>query len=657
MNKIILVGNPNTGKTTFFNSMTNKDEKTGNWHGVTVGVKSAKYKFLGKEYNLFDLPGIYSLEPLSLEEKVSCDFIHNNLDSIFLCIVDANNLRRNLYLCLELLKVTKNVILVVNMAREVQMDYSLLAKMLNIIVVPVDARKKKSASFVKKKIENYKKTEVEQGVKKALKKTETFSIDKFKQNAEKRFQEIDLLLKKVKYDFNRIYGFSKFDKFALSRVFAPIFFMFVVGLIFFLTFGPLGQTLSKLVSSCLDVFNLKIIELLSKVIKSPVSIKFIEQGVLGGAINVIAFIPQVVLMLFLLNLLEEIGYFSRVALMLDGPLKKIGLSGKSAFSLMLGFGCTTTALITTKNLENSRQQKRTAFLLPFMSCSAKLPIFMVLCLAFFSGKVILIVGIYVLAVCLMLIVSLFISKFTKTPNASFMLELPKYRTPNLSKIFKIVLKNTLSFVLRVGGILLISSMLMFFLYNFDFSLKYVGERGNNILSRVAKVVSVIFKPLGFNEYLSIALISGLIAKEMLVSTISIINGVESSNLASSLVLVSSIIHFDLPTALAFMVFVLLYPPCLSALITMKKEVGRKIMIKSLVFQTLFAYILALLTKLIASLFSIGLWFIGLFAVILLAISIFIMIKYIKPKYQISLKPNNCNSCNSCKEKKYGDAQL
>lgn len=657
MNKLILVGNPNTGKTTFFNSMTNKDEKTGNWHGVTVGVKSAEFKYQNQKYTLFDLPGLYSLDALSLEEKVSRDYIYDNLDSLFLCIVDANNLRRNLYLCYELLEITNNVILVVNMAKEVQMDYFLLEKELKIKVVPVDARKKSSIRLVKKAIAEHKMSINQKEAKFERRKEECFNIDKFKQSAEKRFNEIDLLLKRVKYNFNRTYGYSRFDKIVLSPLFAWLFFMLVVGTIFFITFGPVGQFLSNLLSKGLEVLNEKIIMLFSQVIGNPVAIKFIEQGVLGGAINVISFIPQVVLMLFLINLLEEIGYFSRVALMLDAPLKKIGLSGKSAFSLLLGFGCTTTAMITTKNLENNRQQKRTVFLLPFMSCSAKLPIFMVLCLAFFDGNVGMIVAMYAFAISIMILTSIFISRFNKTKQTGFILELPKYRMPNLSKIFRIVSRNTISFIIRVGGVLLLSSMLMFVLYNFDFSFKYVGESGNNILSRIAQLISFIFKPLGFNEYVSVALISGLIAKEMLVSTMSIINGVDSSNLATSLILATSVIHFDISTALTFMVFVLLYPPCLSAIFTMRKEVGRKVVVRSFIFQSIIAYVSALLTKLISTLFIKGLWIVGVIAIILLAISIFIMLKYIKPKYKISLEQNKCKRCNGCKEKEYGNAKL
>ena len=367
-NNIILVGNPNTGKTTLFNTMTNSNEKASNWHGVTVGTISKKYKFENEEFNVTDVPGMYSLDGFSNEEKIASDFLKKNKDSIVVNICDANNLERNLILTSELLAFGFKIIVAVNMFGEVKHDYKKLAKLLGVSLVEIDARKKSSVNELKKLI-----SKMSKEVTDIILKPKQLSL-----SSNQIFEQV-----KAK-DPNGYVKTNKIDKILLKKfVFLPVF-LCVIFLVFFITFGPVGECLLSAVEWVLGKLLQTLSGLFSSLNTNIVIQSFLIDGILGSAVTVLSFVPQIALLMFFLNLLEDTGFMSRVAFMFDGALKKVGLTGKSLFSLMLGFGCTTSAVMTTRNLENKNLRKRTALLLPFMSCTAKLPIFLVISSLFFE---------------------------------------------------------------------------------------------------------------------------------------------------------------------------------------------------------------------------------------------------------------------------------
>lgn len=644
--KVILAGNPNTGKTTLFNTLTNSFEHASNWHGVTVDVKQKQYEYAGKKFEVCDLPGLYSLDAYSKEEKIASDFIEQNRDAVVVCILDANNLKRNLFLALELKEKTPNLIFAVNMAKEVKsFDAKKLEQELGVKTLAIDARKKKSAKTLKEAIADF---AIEQIVPK--KTLEQFDMSDFEKKSKQKFQEIADLLNRIGYQQNGLYGKSKLDKIVLSKFGSFVIFTLVMGLVFFITFGTIGNTFSEKVNDIFGALSVKLYDFFQGFIKNELLLRFINEGVIAGALSVTSFLPQIILLFACLNFLEDFGYLSRVAFMFDPFFKRLGLTGRSAFSLIMGFGCTTTAIMTSRNLDNKNLQKRTSILLPFMSCSAKLPIFAVIASTFFAKyKALIVFSLYLFAILLMVVVALIFSKKDKEQEEqTFLLEMPKYRAPSLSKVLKNALTAGKNFIVRVGGAIVLSSVVIFMLYNFSFKFQYVGQNSeNSVLYVLAKLLSWIFKPLGFGSVgATIAIFSGFVAKEMVVSSLAIVNKVPVDGLALSLASSSSAVWFSPISAISFLVFVLLYTPCVSACIMMKKENGRKAMWLSIGLQIGIAYLASFLVYNILS--SIVKRQYGFLAglLILVALAGFAVIKYLKKKNIKSVSACN-GSCEAC----------
>lgn len=644
--KVILAGNPNTGKTTLFNTLTNSFEHASNWHGVTVDVKQKQYEYAGKKFEVCDLPGLYSLDAYSKEEKIASDFIEQNRDAVVVCILDANNLKRNLFLALELKEKTPNLIFAVNMAKEVKsFDAKKLEQELGVKTLAIDARKKKSAKTLKEAIADF---AIEQIV--PNKTLEQFDMSDFEKKSKQKFQEIADLLNRIGYQQNGLYGKSKLDKIVLSKFGSFVIFTLVMGLVFFITFGTIGNTFSEKVNDIFGALSVKLYDFFQGFIKNELLLRFINEGVIAGALSVTSFLPQIILLFACLNFLEDFGYLSRVAFMFDPFFKRLGLTGRSAFSLIMGFGCTTTAIMTSRNLDNKNLQKRTSVLLPFMSCSAKLPIFAVIASTFFAKyKALIVFSLYLFAILLMVVVALIFSKKDKEQEEqTFLLEMPKYRAPSLSKVLKNALTAGKNFIVRVGGAIVLSSVVIFMLYNFSFKFQYVGQNSeNSVLYVLAKLLSWIFKPLGFGSVgATIAIFSGFVAKEMVVSSLAIVNKVPVDGLALSLASSSSAVWFSPISAISFLVFVLLYTPCVSACIMMKKENGRKAMWLSIGLQIGIAYLASFLVYNILS--SIVKRQYGFLAglLILVALAGFAVIKYLKKKNIKSVSACN-GSCEAC----------
>lgn len=644
--KVILAGNPNTGKTTLFNTLTNSFEHASNWHGVTVDVKQKQYEYAGKKFEVCDLPGLYSLDAYSKEEKIASDFIEQNRDAVVVCILDANNLKRNLFLALELKEKTPNLIFAVNMAKEVKsFDAKKLEQELGVKTLAIDARKKKSAKTLKETIADF---AIEQIV--PNKTLEQFDMSDFEKKSKQKFQEIADLLNRIGYQQNGLYGKSKLDKIVLSKFGSFVIFALVMGLVFFITFGTIGNTFSEKVNDIFGALSVKLYDFFQGFIKNELLLRFINEGVIAGALSVTSFLPQIILLFACLNFLEDFGYLSRVAFMFDPFFKRLGLTGRSAFSLIMGFGCTTTAIMTSRNLDNKNLQKRTSILLPFMSCSAKLPIFAVIASTFFAKyKALIVFSLYLFAILLMVVVALIFSKKDKEQEEqTFLLEMPKYRAPSLSKVLKNALTAGKNFIVRVGGAIVLSSVVIFMLYNFSFKFQYVGQNSeNSVLYVLAKLLSWIFKPLGFGSVgATIAIFSGFVAKEMVVSSLAIVNKVPVDGLALSLATSSSAVWFSPISAISFLVFVLLYTPCVSACIMMKKENGRKAMWLSIGLQIGIAYLASFLVYNILS--SIVKRQYGFLAglLILVALAGFAVIKYLKKKNikSVSACSGSCEAC-------------
>ena len=701
--KVILVGNPNTGKTSLFNKLTNSNEHVGNWHGVTVEEKEKTYYHKGEKISLVDLPGLYSLTTLSYEENVSRDYLFKHEKEKIINLCDSNNIERNLYLTLNLLEYGFDVVLAINQTSSVgnKIDYKKLSKKLGINVVNVNAKsgeglgelndaimlnkrckelpylKKLNLHIIKDHIRGYfPKNKLdfyaikcferdEQTVsslpQKVLEKIETFLPENsLEVIARLRYEFIDEILNECVVKTKRTYGKSKLDNIFLNKFLAfPIFLLILTG-VFYFTFFSFGKWIS-------DALLWGINNLLGQPIKHLFVFAFGKESwvtslfcdaVLGGVGTLFSFLPQIVLLFMFLSILEDSGYLARVAFMFEDILGKVGLSGKSVYTILMGFGCSSSAVLTARNMEDENAKIKTALLTPYMSCSAKLPLYIVIGGAFFGAKnIFYILFLYLLGVLISVLMSYIFEKTVlKSKEQSFILEFPPYRGISVKRILKVLWENIRLFVSRVGILLICVNIIIWILSNFSFSLAYVPSSNGSMLQKIGEIISPIFIPLGFGEWgFASALIAGLIAKEVILSSVIMFNGVnhgEVINVADSLKDPSSNIYFPaIPNVVSFLIFTLLYSPCVTTMAILRKEIGKKWTVIGVLIQFAVAYLLSLFVFNVINAFE----DFGLFPVLLiLLVIILIMFSFIFLFERLTRKRHceyACPNYEKCKRKK------
>lgn len=695
--KHILCGNPNSGKTTFLNTLTNSNEHTGNWHGVTVDLFEKRYRQNNEENIIVDLPGLYSLTSYSFEEEIARNYIFDSDDKI-INLVDANNLARNLYLSLQLLELDKSIKICLNFSKELKKTKSIintdkLSDLLGTSVVLFDAEKEKdvksiiSSDFKRGKIPEYVK---DFPIKKAKEiigdnfhycakinqiflcikclEVDDFIFDKLQLNEKQRqafrtlnykekiistrYEYIDKIISTcLEKNSDKVYGYSFLDKIVLNRFLAfPIFLLILFG-IFYLTFNSLGAFLSENLGILINNYvNMPILNLLSKITNSNFVLSFFENGVLAVISTITSFLPQIVLLFFFISILEDTGYMSRLAFTFEDIFSKVGLNGKMVFTLLMGFGCNTTAILTTRTFEDKNAKIKATMLTSFMSCSARIPLYSVVLGAFFNNNIFIIMFLYFLGVLIALLLSIILEKtLLKSTEANFIMELPAYRFPSAKRIIKNILSNIKEFIIRVGGILLIFSILVWFLQSFTLSFTFITDPNQkSILMQIGEIFAPIFKPLGFgNAGVVSALICGIVAKEIIISSMGVINNVNVDggieNLSKSLLNPLSPIHFDPISAFSFLVFSLLYMPCIATIAMQKKELGKKWTAISIIVQFLSAYLITFIFYRLLIAFN-GLNFISIFLSLLIIVLIIFATNFL---IKVFKKPKIC--CFMCKD--------
>ena len=639
MNKIVLVGSPNTGKTTLYNTLTNENEKASNYGGVTVEVKNAPL-YLDKNIMIYDLPGLYSIKAFSPEERVSLNFLDKNKNSLIINICDANNLYRNLFLALELKEQGFYVCLAINMCGGIKNIENIKQKLeqeIGIKCFLIDSRKRKKCLDLIKFIQNFNILNIK------LQKNNDNVIIKSKESVGEKYNKINKILNNCGYKIHNE-NLSKIDKYLFNPHFAIVSFLLLFVVIFYITFNSVGQICSNYLS---DAFS-KIVFFLLPNLKNAGGwfASLLTDGIIKAICSVLAFLPQITLLYFFLSLMEDTGYLSRVAFALDTKLNKVGLSGRSLFSLLMGFGCTTGAFLTTRNIANKEIRKRTSLILPLYSCSAKLPIFALICSAFFSKNSFwAVMGLYALGVVFSLIIAVIDFKVSGAKNdENFILEMPKLKAPYFPKILKDAVSKTKEFVLRVGSVICLASVVVWFVCHFNFRLEFLSEtNGGAIINKIVGVIEPIFKPLGFSSAIILALLSGLVAKEMVLSTLMLVSGATSILELQSLISFSgNALGFSSASAVAFLVFVLLYPVCISAMATEKQELGLRFMLKGVVLQFIIAYVSAAVVYIIMQGKTVVILS-SLCVMILVAASVVFVVKYVKKQ------GGKCYACNhQCK---------
>lgn len=584
-----LLGNPNVGKTSLFNALTGLNQYVGNWAGVTVEKKEG---YLDKDIKIVDLPGIYAMDTYSNEEKISKEFLESDDCDLIINIVDSSKLERNLYLTLQLKKFNKPIILLLNMMdvadkKGIKIDTELLGKKLNVNVIPITASKGiginevtrfiKEGNFLRPVIENY-----------------YHSCDDGE-----IYNYISSILKDcIKYNYSEETSISdKIDKIILNKYLAYPIFIAIMYLIFKLTFSWVGTPLQELLSSLISNYMVPVFErLLSS--SSPWFKSLIIDGIISGVGSVVVFLP-IILTLFLgISFLEDSGYMARSAFIMDKLMRRMGLSGKAFIPMIVGFGCSVPAIMSTRTLESEKDRKMTALLVPLMSCNARLPVYALFASLFFKGRETQVVfSLYILGILIAFIIGIiFKNTIFRKDEDPFIIELPEYKMPELKNLIMHTIEKGKGFLKKAGTVIFAASVIVWLLSSF-------GPYGftnieSSFLSYIGKFISPVFIPLGFAGWQnSVALLTGFMAKEVIVGTLAVIYG---SSLSSVLPM-----NFTPLSAYSFLVFVLLYTPCVSVVATMKKEYGNKTAAFSVIYQLFTAYFVSMLFYNIGKLLGVG----------------------------------------------------
>lgn len=655
-----LVGNQNCGKTTLFNVLTGSNQHIGNFPGVTVDRKDGVIKGY-PDTLITDLPGIYSMSPYSSEEIVTREFLLMDKPKGIINILDATNIERNLYLSMQLMELGIPMVIALNMMDEVRVNggsvrINAIEELLGVPVIPISAAKgegieelvshaihvakyqekpqisdfcsKDSAvhrcihgimslisdhadkagypeRFAASKVVEgdslvLKHLELEQNEKEMIEHIivqmeEECGMDRASAIADMRFAYIEDVCKntvvKPRESKERIRS-QKIDKLLTGKYTGITMFIAIMGLVFYLTFNVIGAALSNVLDILITFVTNGVDNLLTAMNVNSVLHALIIDGIFNGVGSVLSFLPIIVTLFFFLSILEDSGYMARVAFIMDKLLRKLGLSGRSIVPMLIGFGCSVPGVMASRTLSSERDRRMTVLLTPFMSCSAKVPIYAFFSAAFFPHYAALVmIGMYFIGIIVGIIMA-FIFKKTlfKGEPVPFVMELPNYRMPGAKNVVHLLWEKAKDFLQKAFSIIFIATILIWFMQNFDIRLNVVADSRQSILAVLAGMITPLFKPLGFGDWrLVTAILTGVMAKESVVSTISILFG-------STIEMVSVI---SAAGAMSFLVFCLLYTPCVAAIASVKKELGGKWAAYVVVIQCVVAWIAALITYIIA----------------------------------------------------------
>lgn len=655
---IALIGNPNTGKTSLFNTLTGSYEYVGNWSGVTVEKKVGLFR--NNKAKLIDLPGIYSLNPLSKDEGVVTQFLLSEDVDKMINILDASQLERNLHLTIQLIEYGKPIVIGLNMIdvasnRGIQVESKNLSAKIGIPIAPVIARTGKGCkdladlateeslllppnvnivhygkeieeaivklellmeerskrsirwlaiqlfegnNYVKKYISEYIEEEVInqflQSVENTIRTNYDTSLEQF--IFQKRKMKIESIIEgaSIKRNHSNTPLSEKIDAIVTNKILGlPIFFLLMY-VMFMLTFDWLGFPLSDLLDGFITGTFAETIEgWLNAAGASEFLHSLILDGIIAGVGGVLVFVPQIFILFFFISLLEDSGYMARVALVMDRVMESVGLNGKAFIPMMIGFGCNVPGIMAARTIETPKERLLTILLSPLMSCSARLPVYALFVGAFFAQqKALIVLSLYILGIVVALILAkLFSSTILKGETSLFVIELPPYRLPQFQALWRSTWEKGKGFVKKAGTFIFAGSVFMWLL-------SYAGPSGFNVelddsyLAAIGGFFAPLFEPLGFNTWQAGAsLLTGFLAKESIISTMNIIYFVPDEATLQGLLAN----YFTPLSAYSFMVFILLYVPCLATVATIYKETGsKKWTIFSMGYALFIAYLLALI---------------------------------------------------------------
>ena len=573
MTTVALLGNPNVGKTTLFNALTGSNQYVGNWPGVTVEKKEGFFNNI----KIVDLPGIYAMDTFSHEEKVAKNFLGTDNVDLIVNILDASNIVRNLYLTSQLKKFKKPMVLVVNMIdvaekKGLALDYEKLSKELQVTVIPIIASKNIGIDKIKNALLSNE----------YINEVDDRDFD-FKTEKD-AYNYIENLVAKCQIEKEKINNniSEKIDKVILNPFLAYPLFLLIMAFIFQVTFAWIGQPISDWLSGLLDDnFMPFVSNLLSN--SKPWFSSLIVDGIIAGVGSIVVLLPVILALFLCISILEDSGYMARTAFLMDKFMRKIGLSGKAFIPMIVGFGCSVPAIMSARTLESEKDRKLAALLIPLMSCNARLPIYIVFTSVFFANnRTLIIISLYLLGIAMAFIIGLlFKNTLFKKDEEPFIIELPDYKIPDMKNVLLQTFDKGKGFLKKAGTIIFAMSVLIWVLQNYNIT-GQVENVSESFLYYIGNFLAPIFKPLGFGTWqAAVSLLTGLMAKETVLSTMEVIY---KGNLEVLLPM-----HFNWISAYSFLIFILLYTPCISAIGTMKKEFGTRLTVFSVAYQLALAW--------------------------------------------------------------------
>ena len=643
---VAIIGNPNVGKTELFNKLTGLKQHVGNWPGVTVEKKEGGYVYKGEKINVIDLPGTYSLTAYSIDELIARNFIIEGKPDVVVDIIDATNLERNLYLTFLLLELGANVVIALNMwdvarGRDIKIDVKKLEKLLDVPVVPtvattgegidklkeeiskaIEKRRSKATlrygeeieDFIEKVEEILKEDEElikkyplrwlaikilerdEEILKKLEGKPYKNKVDEILKNAgeieekivEERYEIISEIIKEVVKEKKEKWTFSDMlDQVFLHRILGIPIFLALLYAMFQFTFS-----FSAPFSDMIDMFFAWLGEIARENISNPMLASFLADGICAGLGAVLVFVPTIFALFFALALLEDSGYLARAAFLMDKIMYKLGLHGKSSIPMLIGFGCNIPAIMAARTIENEKDRIITIMINPLMSCSARLPVYVLIASIIFGGyAAVAIFSMYLLGIALAIIVALLLRKtLFKGKPSPFILELPRYMLPTLRSALLHMWERGKWFLIKAGTFIFTVVILIWFLSAFPWDATNGGELiENSYIASFGHAIEPIFKPLGWNWQAGVALFFGFLAKEAVVGTFGSLLGVSEEGVKNALMNAG---WFTPLTGFAYMAFVLIYFPCVATIAVMLREMKAKYTLLTIAYTITLAFIVA-----------------------------------------------------------------
>lgn len=644
--RVAFAGNPNSGKTTMYNALTGRNERVGNWAGVTVERKESPIKkgyYDGTEEIIaVDLPGAYSMSPFTSEESITSAYVKNENPDAIINIVDATNLSRSLFFTTQLLELGIPVVVALNKSdivnkKQTEINEKLLSEKLGCPVIKTvstssghEGLKEAVLAAAELKGQGQKAPYVQEDI--DLKdKTLVEAADR------KRFEFVNGIVKQV--EKRKVFTKDKnvqdkIDSIITHKIIGIPIFAAVIFLVFYISQTTLGTWIADWLVGWIETFQGWVGGLMENA--NPLLNALLVDGIIGGVGAVVGFLPLVMVMYFLIALLEDCGYMARATVVLDPIFKRVGLSGKSVIPMVIGTGCAIPGVMACRTIRNERERRTTAMLTPFMPCGAKIPVIALFAGAFFADAWWVSATMYLVGILLVLLGALLVKRITgqKYRKSFFIIELPEYKLPSLKRACGSMLERGKAYIVKAGTIILVCNTVVQIMqsFNWHFQLVQEGAEGTSILASIAHPFAILFIPLGFGVWqLAAAAVTGFIAKENVVGTLAVVYGVTNLIDPDELALVGSgsevatIMGLTKVAALAYLMFNLYTPPCFAALGAMNSEMkSGKWLLAGICLQLATGYTIAFGVYQIGTLITTGSLGVG-FVPGLIAVIVFVLV--------------------------------